>query len=140
MISIDQIFNNQYYKKSNWIYLLLPFSIIFYCISILKNYLYKNGFLKRIKIKVPVLIIGNITLGGTGKTPLALNLITKFLNEGLNPALISRGYGGTAKNITEVFESTNVRDVGDEALLIKAKSKIPVFVGKEQGRCCKNFT
>ena len=81
MISIDQIFNNQYYKKSNWIYLLIPFSIIFYCIGILKNYLYKNGFLKRIKIKVPVLIIGNITLGGTGKTPLALNLITKFLNE-----------------------------------------------------------
>ena len=57
MISIDQIFNNQYYKKSNWIYLLIPFSIIFYCISISKNYLYKNGFLKRIKIKVPVLII-----------------------------------------------------------------------------------
>ena len=132
MISIDQIFNNQYYKKSNWIYLLIPFSIIFYCISILKNYLYKNGFLKRIKIKVPVLIIGNITLGGTGKTPLALNLITKFLNKGLNPALISRGYGGTAKNITEVFESTNVRVVGDEALLIKAKSKIPVFVGKDR--------
>ena len=132
MISIDQIFNNQYYKKSNWIYLLLPFSILFYCISILNNYLYKNGFLKRIKIKVPVLIIGNITLGGTGKTPLALNLITKFLNKGLNPALISRGYGGTAKNITEVFESTNVRDVGDEALLIKAKSKIPVFVGKNR--------
>jgi len=100
--------------------------------SILKNYLYKNGFLKRIKIKVPVLIIGNITLGGTGKTPLALNLIAKFLNEGLNPALISRGYGGTAKNIIEVFESTNVRDVGDEALLIKAKSKIPVFVGKNR--------
>ena len=132
MISIDQIFNNQYYKKSNWIYLLLPFSILFYCISILNNYLYKNGFLKRIKIKVPVLIIGNITLGGTGKTPLALNLITKFLNKGLNPALISRGYGGTAKNITEVFESTNVRVVGDEALLIKAKSKIPVFVGKDR--------
>ena len=126
MISIDQIFNNQYYKKSNWIYLLIPFSIIFYCISISKNYLYKNGFLKRIKIKVPVLIIGNITLGGTGKTPLALNLITKFLNEGLNPALISRGYGGSAKNITEVHESSNARSVGDEALLIKAKSKIMI--------------
>ncbi len=132
MISIDQIFNNQYYKKSNWIYLLIPFSIFFYCLSTLKKYLYKNGFLKKIKIKVPVLIIGNITLGGTGKTPLALDLIEKFLRKGLNPALISRGYGGRAKNITEVFESSNVSVVGDEALLIKDKSKIPVFIGKDR--------
>jgi len=139
LISIDQVFNNQYYKKSNWIYLLVPFSIIFFCISILKKYLYKIGFLKRVKIKVPVIIIGNITLGGTGKTPLALNLIKKFLNEGLNPGLISRGYGGSTKNITEVFESTNVRVVGDEALLIKAKSKIPVFIGKDRVSAAKTL-
>ena len=81
MLSVDQIFNNQYYKKSNWIYLLIPISIFFYFSSSLKKYLYKNGFLKTIKIKVPVLIIGNITLGGTGKTPLALDLIEKFLKE-----------------------------------------------------------
>ena len=130
MISVDQIFNNQYYKKSNWIYILIPISIFFYFLSILKKYLYKNGFLKTIKIKVPVLIIGNITLGGTGKTPLALDLIENFLKEGFKPALISRGYEGSANNITEVFEFSNVRAVGDEALLIKAKSKIPVFIGK----------
>ena len=132
MISVDQIFNNQYYKRSNWIYLLIPISIFFYFFSNLKKYLYKNGFLKTIKIKVPVLIIGNITLGGTGKTPLALDLIEKFLSKGLKPALISRGYGGTAKNITEVFELSNVRSVGDEALFIKVKSKIPVFIGKDR--------
>ena len=132
MISVDQIFNNQYYKKSSWIYLLIPISIFFYLSSILKKYLYKKGFLTTIKIKVPVLIIGNITLGGTGKTPLALNIIENFLKEGLKPALISRGYGGSANNIKEVFESSNVRAVGDEALLIKAKSKIPVFVGKDR--------
>ena len=137
MIPIDQIFNNQYYKKSNWIYLLIPFSIIFYCINIIRNYLYENGFLKKIKIKVPVIIIGNITLGGTGKTPLALSLIKSFMNKGLNPALISRGYGGNIKTVTEVFESTNVRTVGDEALLIKTKSKIPVFVGKDRARTAK---
>jgi tetraacyldisaccharide 4'-kinase len=132
LISVDQIFNNQYYKKSNWIYLLIPVSIFFYFFSNLKKYLYRNGFLKTIKIKVPVLIIGNITLGGTGKTPLALDLIEKFLSKGLKPALISRGYGGTAKNITEVFELSNVRSVGDEALFIKVKSKIPVFIGKDR--------
>ena len=132
MISVDQIFNNQYYKKSSWIYLLIPFSIFFYCLSSLKKYLYKNGFLKTIKIKVPVLIIGNITLGGTGKTPLALDLIEKFLRKGFKPALISRGYRGSANNITEVFETSDVSAVGDEALLIKTKSKIPVFIGKDR--------
>ena len=132
MISVDQIFNNQYYKKSSWIYLLIPFSIFFYFFSSLKKYLYKNGFLKTIKIKVPVLIIGNITLGGTGKTPLALDLIEKFLRKDLKPAIISRGYRGSANNITEVFEFSDVSAVGDEALLIKTKSKIPVFIGKDR--------
>ena len=137
LISVDQIFNNQYYKKSSWIYLLIPISIFFYLSSILKKYLYKKGFLTTIKIKVPVLIIGNITLGGTGKTPLALNIIENFLKEDLKPALISRGYGGSANNIKEVFESSNVRAVGDEALLIKSKSKIPVFIGKDRANVAR---
>lgn len=137
MISVDQIFNNQYYKKSSWIYLLIPISIFFYFFSSLKKYLYKKGFLTTIKIKVPVLIIGNITLGGTGKTPLALNIIENFLKEGLKPALISRGYGGSANNIKEVFEFSNVRAVGDEALLIKSKSKIPIFIGKDRANVAR---
>ncbi|QZP18265.1 tetraacyldisaccharide 4'-kinase [Methylophilales bacterium] len=137
LISVDQIFNNQYYKKSSWIYLLIPISIFFYFFSSLKKYLYKKGFLTTIKIKVPVLIIGNITLGGTGKTPLALNIIENFLKEGLKPALISRGYGGSANNIKEVFEFSNVRAVGDEALLIKSKSKIPIFIGKDRANVAR---
>jgi len=136
-MSIDQILNNQYYKKSTWIYLFIPFSFIYYCMNILRHYLYKIRFLKIIKIKVPVLIIGNIVLGGTGKTPLALNLISKFINKGFYPALITRGYGGSAKNVTEVFESSNVSIVGDEALLIKNKSKVPVFVGKDRVSAAK---
>jgi len=96
LISIDQIFNNQYYKKSSWIYLLIPLSILLNLINILKYYLYEKKVLKKIKVKVPVIIIGNITLGGTGKTPLALNLIDQFLEIGLRPGLISRGYGGKA--------------------------------------------
>jgi len=137
LISVDQIFNNQYYKKSSWIYLLIPISIFFYFFSSLKKYLYKKGFLTTIKIKVPVLIIGNITLGGTGKTPLALNIIENFLKEGLKPAFISRGYGGSANNIKEVFEFSNVRAVGDEALLIKSKSKIPIFIGKDRANVAR---
>ena len=118
---------------------LSPYSVqyFFLLLSSLKKYLYKNGFLKTIKIKVPVLIIGNITLGGTGKTPLALDLVEKFLRKGLKPAIISRGYRGSANNITEVFEFSDVSAVGDEALLIKTKSKIPVFIGKDRVNVAK---
>lgn len=132
MISTDQIFNNQYYKKSNWIYFLIPFSIVLNFINIVRNYLYEKNFLKKIKIRVPVVIIGNITLGGTGKTPLVLNLIHKFINQGLQPALISRGYGGDIRGTGEVFGFSDVEYVGDEALLIKTKFDIPVFVGKDR--------
>ena len=132
MISTDQIFNNQYYKKSNWIYLLIPLSYVLNFINIVRNYLYEKNFLKKIKIRVPVVIIGNITLGGTGKTPLVLNLIHKFINQGLQPALISRGYGGDIRGTGEVFGFSDVEYVGDEALLIKTKFDIPVFVGKDR--------
>ena len=132
MNSIHEILNNQYYKKSTWIYLLVPLSLIYLLIIFVRKLLYKLSILKSYKIRVPVVIVGNINLGGTGKTPLALWILEKLLIKGLHPGLISRGYGSKINSYKEVTLTSNVSEVGDEPLLIKSKLNLPVFVGADR--------
>ena len=137
MRSIHQILNRQYYKKSSWILLLLPLSFIYFLIISFRIYAYKIGIFKSIKMKVPVVVIGNITLGGTGKTPLVIWLVEKLIKLNLKPGLICSGYKSKAKLPQEVFINSEVSDVGDEALMIKLRFnksniKIPIFVGSKK--------
>ena len=132
MNSIHEILNYQYYKKSTWIYLLLPLSLIFLLIISIRKLLYKLSILKTFKIRVPVVVVGNINLGGTGKTPLVMWILENMLNKGLNPGLISRGYGSKINNHKEVKLTSKASDVGDEPLLIKSKLNLPVFVGADR--------
>jgi len=129
---MHEILNYQYYKKPTWIYFLVPLSYIFSLIIYVRKCLYKIRILKEYKIKVPLVIVGNINLGGTGKTPLVLWILENMLKKGLNPGLISRGYGSKINNHKEVKLASKVSEVGDEPLLIKSKLNIPVFVGKDK--------
>jgi len=134
LTSLHELFNRQYYVRPTWIYILYPLSAIFKCLIFFRFYCYKKGILKKIKLDVPVIIIGNITLGGTGKTSLVLHLLDKFQNTNYKPGVISRGYGSKASLPNEVSIDSDFRDVGDEPLLIKSKYNIPVFVGKDKVR------
>ena len=82
-----------HYSKSLLPLLLLPLSAIFFLILLIRNYLYRFNFLKSFKIKVPVVIVGNITLGGTGKTPLIIHLAKELKKNGYYPGVISREIG-----------------------------------------------
>jgi tetraacyldisaccharide 4'-kinase len=130
--SIHEILNKQYYEKSSWILLLLPISFIYFVIISLRSWAYKVSILKTIKMDVPVVVIGNITMGGTGKTPLAIWLLEKLIKLGMKPGLICRGYNSNANSPQEVHTSSKVTNVGDEALMIKNRLDIPVFVGKKK--------
>ena len=91
MRSIHEIMNAQYYEKPSWILLLLPISFIYFLIISLRSWAYKVGILKVIKMDIPVVVIGNITMGGTGKTPLVIWLLEKLIKLGMKPGLICRG-------------------------------------------------
>ena len=137
MRSIHQILNRQYYKKSSWILLLLPLSFIYFLIISFRIWAYKVGIFKSIKMGVPVVVIGNITIGGTGKTPLVMWLLEKLIKIGMKPGLICSGYNSKAKSPEEVFVDSEVGDVGDEALMIKLRLQkgninIPIFVGRKK--------
>jgi tetraacyldisaccharide 4'-kinase len=138
--SLHEILNNQYYKKSSWILFLLPLSFIYFLIISFRSWAYKIGIFKSIKMDVPVVVIGNITIGGTGKTPLAIWLLEKLIKKDMKPGLICSGYRSKAKSPQEVLIDSKVSNVGDEALMIKLSFQrrhninIPIFVGKKKAQ------
>ena len=110
-------------------YLLLPFSAIYYVIITLRRLFYKTPK----KLTVPVIVIGNLTVGGTGKTPLVIHTVEKLKREGKRPGVIGRGYKGQAKTWPQMVTAhSDPILVGDEPVLIALKSGVPVCVGPDR--------
>lgn len=109
--------------------LLLPFSWIFSRLVAFRRYLYRIGFKKTTFLSVPVIVVGNITVGGTGKTPFVLWLAEFLKENNFKPGIVSRGVGGQQKLAPRFVEkNSDPALVGDEAILL-AKSGCPVVIG-----------
>lgn len=125
--------NNIWYKKSLIAHFLFPISLIYQLIISIRFYLYKIKFFKTYRINIPVIIVGNITVGGTGKTPLVIALVNELKKRGFKPGIISRGYGGKSKVWPQsVNENSDPILVGDEAVLMAKKTGVPVVVGPKR--------
>ena len=112
--------------------LLLPVSLLFYLLVITRRFAYRLGVFKSHRLPVPVVVVGNITVGGPGKTPLILHLAQQLHAAGVRPGIVSRGYGSSRADAREVLVDSTVSDAGDEALLVKRRSAVPVFVGHDR--------
>ncbi|MCT8126244.1 tetraacyldisaccharide 4'-kinase [Alishewanella sp. BS5-314] len=121
-----------WYKKHWWCALLLPFSTLFYLVSSVRRLLFRTGVLKTERLPVPVLIVGNITVGGTGKTPFTIWLCDYLRERGYTPGIISRGYGGKVKAPRLVTELDSPALVGDEPLLLAQRSGCPIVVSPDR--------
>ncbi len=121
-------FQRQWAGYTFWHIILMPLSWLFGFVVFLRKYLYKNGWLKSYRLNVPIIVVGNINVGGTGKTPLVIWLTEQMRQAGYKPGIISRGYGGNARQVTEVFPASDASVAGDEAVLIAARTHCPVFV------------
>ena len=98
-----------------------------------REYLYRSGRMKIDRAMIPVISVGNITMGGTGKTPLVDKLSRRLKEEGLNPGIITRGYGRKKKGTFGVDPANDTAgDVGDEALMLARKTHIHVIVGSNR--------
>ncbi len=109
---------------------LIPFSFLFYVIVNIRRYFYRLGWLRATRLPVPVIVVGNISIGGTGKTPFVLWLAAWLKAQGFKPGIVSRGVGaGNDRATTQcVTKDADPQAVGDEALLLQA-SGCPVVVG-----------
>lgn len=120
-------------KRCAITYGLLPFSYGFRAISAIRRYAYSHYF-RAEKLAVPVIVVGNITVGGTGKTPFVIWLANALKSQGFFPGIITRGYKGklTKDQVLSVDEQSNVYDVGDEAILLSKNAKCPVAAGRKR--------
>lgn len=89
---------------------------------------YQRGWLRSTRLPVPIVVVGNISIGGVGKTPLTLALVDALRARGWRPGVISRGYGGSARDATRVGPQSSPAEVGDEPCLIQWRSGAPVAV------------
>ena len=109
---------------------MVPLGLVYRSISQFRRFLYFAGVLKRHNLPVPVIVVGNITVGGTGKTPLIIWLAQWLKANGFKPGIISRGYGGRAETWPQrVAPDSDVKRVGDEALVIAKHAGCPIAVG-----------
>ncbi|NVM78747.1 tetraacyldisaccharide 4'-kinase [Duganella sp. SG902] len=111
---------------------LWPLSLVFRLLSGLRAALFRAGVLKSSRLPVPVVVVGNIYIGGTGKTPLTIWLVQALQAAGMTPGVISRGFGSAEQGAREVTAASTPAQVGDEPLLIRQRTGAPVMVGRDR--------
>lgn len=108
--------------------LLRPLSWLFGAAAALRRAAYRRRVLPSVRLSVPVIVVGNITAGGAGKTPLVCAIVAMLREHGYHPAIVSRGYGRQTGDTRAVDAHDDPRDVGDEPLILAATG-VPVWVG-----------
>lgn len=111
---------------------LWPLSLVFRLLLALRRSLYRRGVLRSVRLPVPVVVVGNIFIGGTGKTPLTIWLVEALRAAGMRPGVISRGHGSRAGAPRLVTAASTPQQVGDEPLLIALRTQCPVMVGRDR--------
>ena len=122
-----------WYRSRILYYGLLPVSILFRGIILLRRLAYRCHIFKTHRFSVPIIIVGNLSIGGTGKTPCVMALVEALREKGFKPGIISRGYGGKLNHkLCVVLPTHSPSEVGDEALLLKQRCQLPVIIARKR--------
>lgn len=123
-------FEALWYRPHPARWLLWPLSLIYGAVVSLRRTLYRRGWFRSERLPVPVIVVGNITVGGTGKTPLVIWLVEQLRKRGWKPGIVSRGYGGSSKHWPRaVLPGSNPSELGDEPVLLAQRLNCPIVVG-----------
>jgi len=127
--------------QQNWLScLLLPFTWCYRLIIFLRCFFYQIGIFKTYHSPIPIIVVGNITVGGTGKTPLVIWLVDFLCQHGFQPAVISRGYKAKCTTFPhQITKDDSAEMVGDEALLIAKHCKCPVMISPKRVTAVKKL-
>ena len=129
---MERWLQQQWYRSGPAQLVLLPLSWLFGVLASVRRLGYRTGLFRGYKLPVPVIVVGNISIGGTGKTPFVLWLAEHLRLHGYRPGIISRGYGGQAHEVQAVSMDSAPALVGDEPVLLARRSGCPVWVGRNR--------
>lgn len=111
---------------------LLPLSALFGLLSAVRRRLFRLGMLRAVRLPVPVVVVGNIAVGGSGKTPVVEWLVARLREAGFTPGVVSRGYGGRVQKVAIVAPDGDPAVFGDEPVLLARSARCPVAVGADR--------
>lgn len=131
-MSIAQIIQNAWNRQAKWLMVLRPLSWLYRFGFVVNRQLYLSGIKPRYRAPIPIMIIGNITVGGSGKTPLLIHLVKYLQKNGVRVGVISRGYGGHGPFPAQVSLDSVPEVVGDEPCLIVQSTDVPMVVGSNR--------
>jgi len=126
----------QWTRVGMWHLLLIPLSWLFACLSRIRRLAYQYSLLPSFRLSVPVIVVGNISVGGTGKTPLVIWLVKQLQAAGFHPLIVSRGYAAYADvvDVRPVQTDSDPAIVGDEPLLMAQRTQVPVWIGRDRAK------
>jgi tetraacyldisaccharide 4'-kinase len=130
--ALSQAWNGQGGWGQGMTFALLPVSWLFAGLVALRRALYQHGFYKQEHLSVPVIVVGNVMVGGVGKTPITMALVNHLKAQGLRVGVLSRGYGRKTSSTMVVSPNSQSHNVGDEPLLIARSCQVPVCVGNSR--------
>ncbi|TLU67621.1 tetraacyldisaccharide 4'-kinase [Thalassotalea litorea] len=135
-----RLIEQAWYQNHPIKWLLLPLSILFWLLASIRTWAYSCGLKKSVKADVPVIVVGNIGVGGNGKTPVVIYLVDLLQKLGVRVGVTARGYGGNAQSYPLTLDpNTLPQQAGDEPVLIYQRCKIPVVVGPDRVANCKQL-
>ena len=130
--SLESTLTRAWLRRGPLALALWPLSLLFRLLAAVRAVLFRAGILASERLPVPVIVVGNIFIGGTGKTPLTIWLAEQLRAAGFRPGVISRGHGSAESEAREVTPASSAGEVGDEPLLIAARTGRPVVVGRRR--------
>ncbi|MBU2410774.1 MAG: tetraacyldisaccharide 4'-kinase, partial [Gammaproteobacteria bacterium] len=122
----------EWLRRGALAWLLYPLSIAFALVAAARRGLYRAGLLKSQRFDRPIIVVGNVIAGGSGKTPVVMAIARHLERQGFKTGVVSRGYGRTTRDCREVHRDSDPAEVGDEPLLIRRSTTSPVFVARER--------
>ena len=131
-MSVQSWLNRVWYERASPPWWLLPLSLSYGAAAGARRYLYSKQLRKSTRIASPVVVVGNVSVGGTGKTPLVCWLVARLQELGFKPGVVTRGYGGSSENVRLVDLAADPSIVGDESLLLARRTSVPVAIGRDR--------
>jgi len=131
-MSVQSWLNRIWYGGAAPPWWLLPLSLTYGAAVGSRRFLYARRLRKSTRMSSPVVVVGNLSVGGTGKTPLVCWLVERLAGLGWRPGVVTRGYGGSSGNVRLIAISDDPNVVGDESILLARRTRVPVAIGRDR--------
>jgi tetraacyldisaccharide 4'-kinase len=131
-MSVQSWLNNIWYDRAAPPWWMVPLSLAYGAVSGSRRFLYAHRLRRASRISCPVVVVGNVSVGGTGKTPLVCWLVAHLAERGYRPGIVTRGYGGSSRDVRRITAADDPNLVGDESILLARRTGTPVAIGRDR--------